>query len=628
MPSLTRRRLGTGSLTVFLISASGPMTVLVGAVVTTFAVTGNVGTPLSYPILAVALALFSVGYAAMSRYVLGAGGFYPYVAQGLGRGAGVAASFVALVSYNAVQVGLVGLFGVVSGDFANRYLHTSWPWWVWSAVGLAVVGVLGVRKVDLNAKVLLALLVFEVGAVLVFDAGALGRPAGGSVSLAGLAPRNLFAPGLGGVFALGIAGYLGFEQGAVYSEEARDPRRTVARATYAAVAVTGVLYTLSAWALTVGVGPDRVVALARDPGSGIPFSLVANDFGAAVATVANALLVTSVFACMLSIHNCVARYIFAMSREHVLPSRLVRTGKGSAAPVAGSLIQSVVAAVTVLGFVLLRRDPLTELFTWLTYVSAVGVLVLMAAVSVAVVGFFRRRPGLAGSRWQRLVAPVLASIALVLIVLVTVSNADSVLGAEAGSALGYLLPGLVGASAVAGLGWGLVLRRTRPDTYARIGHGAVEEPVPDVLAVAPAAAIVRHRPRRTGWVPSGLVARLSALRTIRQLRPLWHEVQGVLPEVALLPRYRGLAALRSTLRHAPLRAIRMQVEILDGYAALAPWVSADVLAFAHRTARRSGLSGAELAVSVEAAVLAAAAYARSRGLPPAGEPAAPVSFPA
>jgi amino acid transporter len=626
MTSLARRRLGTGSLSIFLISASGPMTVLVGGVVTTFAVTGNLGTPLSYPILAVALALFSVGYAAMSRYVLSAGGFYPYVAQGLGRVAGVAASFVALLSYNAVQIGLVGLFGVVSGDFANRYLHTSWPWWVWSALGLAMVGVLGVRKVDLNAKVLLALLVCEIGAVLVFDAGALSRPAGGSVSLAGLAPHNMVAPGMGGVFAIGVAAYLGFEQGAVYSEEVRDPKRTVARATYAAVAVTGVLYTLSAWALTVGVGADRVVALARDPASGIPFSLVAADFGTAVATVANALLVTSVFACMLSIHNCVARYIFAMSREHVLSPRLVLTGKGSAAPVAGSLIQSVLGAVCAAAFVVLHRNPLTELFTWLTYLAAVGILLLMATVSVAVVGFFWRRPHLESSRWQRLLAPSLAVATLILIIVVTVANAGSVLGPGAGPALGYLLSGLVAASAVAGLAWGLILRRARPDAYARIGHGGVEEPVPDVLAVQPNAGVT-CRTRRTGWAPSDAVARLSALHTIRRLRSLWREVHGVLPEVALLPRYRGPAALRSTLRHAPLRAIRMQVEILDGYAALAPWMSTEALAVARRAAERYRLTGAELSVAVEAAVLAAAADARRRCLPPVGESGTASLFP-
>jgi amino acid transporter len=620
---LARRRLGTSALTIFLISASGPMTVLVGGVVTTFAVTGNIGTPLCYPVLAVALALFSVGYAAMSRYVLSAAGFYPYVAQGLGPAWGVAASFVAVLSYNAAQIGLVGLFGVVSRDFAARYLGLPLPWWVWSAVGLGIVALLGVRKVDLNAKVLFVLLGCEVGAVLAFDAGAFAHPVGGVASFAGLSPGNLLVPGVGGVFAFGVAGYLGFEQGAVYSEEARDPKRTVARATYVTVAVTGVLYTVSAWALTVGVGADRVVALARDPDSGIPFSLVAADFGGAVATVANALLITSVFACMLSIHHCVARYIFAMSRDRVVSTRLVRTGKGSAAPVAGSLIQSALSALTVLVFVLLHRDPLTELFTWLEYVSAVGVLLLMAGTSLAVVGFFRRRPELDHNRWQGVVAPLLATAVLGGIVAVTVVNADSVLGTARDSALGQILPGLVAASAVAGLAWAAVLRQYRPGTYERIGHGALDAPMPDVLSAAPPPAS-RRPGRRWSRPRSGvtLAEQLRALRTVWRLGPFWREIHGVVPEVALLPRYRGPAALRSTARHAPLQAIRMQVEILDGYAALAPWMSGRALAIAGEQAQRYRLAGPEADAAAEAAVLAAAVRARSRGVEPEpdGEP--------
>jgi amino acid transporter len=520
-----------------------------------------------------------------------------------------------VLSYNTTQIGLVGLFGVVSRDFAGRYLDLSMPWWVWSAAGLLVVGALGVRKVDLNARVLLVLLACEVGAVLAFDAGAFAHPVGSTASLGGLFPGNLLAPGVGGVFAFGVAGYLGFEQGAVYSEEARDPKRTVARATYVTVAVTGVLYTVSACALTVGFGMDGVVEKARDPESGIPFSLIAADFGGGVAILANAMLVTSVFACMLSIHNCVARYIFAMSRDRVLSSRLVHTGRGSAAPVAGSLIQSALGALTVLVFVLLRRDPLTELFTWLTYVSAVGVLLLMAGTSVAVVGYFRRRSGLDANRWQRLVAPLLATVVLGAIVAVTVANADSVLGTVRGSALGQILPGLVVASAAAGLVWATVLRRYRPGTYARIGHGTVDAPMPDVLAApAPAERPRRWARRRNGVIPMELWA---ALRTIRQLGPLWREIHAAVPEVALLPRYRGLAALRSTARHAPLQAIRMQVEILDGYAALAPWMTAQVRAVAEGQVRRYRLTGPEADAAVEAAVLAAAIRARGQDPAPA-----------
>src|SRR5918999_5122698 len=103
---LRRRRLGVIHLVFFTVAASAPLTVLGGGVTTTFAVTGIPGVPLSFLVLAVALGLFAVGYAAMSRYVTNAGAFYSYLAQGLGRTCAVAGSFVALLSYNAIQIGL------------------------------------------------------------------------------------------------------------------------------------------------------------------------------------------------------------------------------------------------------------------------------------------------------------------------------------------------------------------------------------------------------------------------------------------------------------------------------------------------------------------------------------------
>jgi hypothetical protein len=44
-----------------------------------------------------------------------------------------------------------------------------------------------------------------------------------------------------------VTGFVGFEQSVVYSEESRDPRRTVPRATYLAVALIAVLYRFAAW---------------------------------------------------------------------------------------------------------------------------------------------------------------------------------------------------------------------------------------------------------------------------------------------------------------------------------------------------------------------------------------------
>src|SRR5262249_44251148 len=152
---------------------------------------------------------------------------------------------------------------------------------------------------------------------------------------------------------------------------------TVARATYGALLITGVLYSVSAWAMSLSVGVDKVVAVARDPNGGLPFAQLEGYFGHSVATAANVLLITSVFAALLSFHNAVARYALARGRGRVLPSFLGSRGRGSGSPVAGSLLQSTLGIICIAVFALLHKDPLTQFFTWLSYVAAVGVLLLM-----------------------------------------------------------------------------------------------------------------------------------------------------------------------------------------------------------------------------------------------------------
>src|SRR5262249_43717420 len=126
--------------------------------------------------------------------------------------------------------------------------------------------------------------------------------------------------------------------------------------------------------------------------------------------------------------------------------------------------------------------------------------------------------------------------------------------------------------------------------------------------------------RAPGTGVRGLYHRLRALDTIRRLRPLWRAIHAVVPGIPLLPQYHGFAALRSTGRHAPLAAIRLPVEILDGYVALTPWMSAEALRVARVRAQEEGLTGTGFAVAVDAAVLATALYARRQGLPPAADP--------
>src|SRR5690349_17060640 len=110
---LSQRSVGAADLMTFGISASCPMAVLAGAVVATFAATGVIAVSPSFLILGAALALFAVGFLALSRDVSNAASFHAFLARSLGPAAGLAGAAVSLLSYNAVQVALYGLIGAV-----------------------------------------------------------------------------------------------------------------------------------------------------------------------------------------------------------------------------------------------------------------------------------------------------------------------------------------------------------------------------------------------------------------------------------------------------------------------------------------------------------------------------------
>ncbi|WUI01692.1 APC family permease [Spirillospora sp. NBC_00431] len=464
-----RRRIGAPEIVFFVVAASAPLTVAAGGLPTSFAVTGVVGIPLLYVVLAVLLTVFTGGYAAMSRSIANAGAFYSYVTNGLGRIAGVGTAFVALISYNTMQVGLYGLFGFTTADFLKTKLSVDLPWWTVALGGVAVVAVLGFRRVDLNARVLGVLLAVEFLTVLVFDLAQLAdAPSGVSTTSLGWDAVNSGA--VGAAFCFAMASFMGFEAAALYSEECRDPRRTVGRATYVAVAVIGVFYAFTAWAMTVGAGSAEIIGRAQKDGPALVFVLSEEHVGKLFADMAQLFLVTSLFASLLSFHNAVARYFFSLGREGVLPSPLSRTHDRHGSPHIGSLTQTVLAAAVVIVFALSGKDPVLTLFNWFTNLGALGVILLLTVTSAAVVAYFARdRRG--ENAWNRLIAPAVACLGLGAVFVTSLLNFDALLGAEKGSSLTWVLPGLIFVAAVLGVAFAVYLRSARPATYSRIGTG-------------------------------------------------------------------------------------------------------------------------------------------------------------
>ncbi len=333
--ALARDRLGVPAVLFFVLAGVAPLTVAAGVIPTAYATTGLTGIPAAFAVIAVILALFATGYVAMTRYITHSGALYAFVSQGLGRVTGVAAALVALLAYTFLQVGLYGAFGPNAASEAAAHLHLHAPWCAWALGAWAVITVLGLLRVDITGRILGVLLCAEILVIAAETVLGLVHPAGGHLSFSALSPSSLTSGGFGafGVLAVvAVLGFVGFEQAPVLAEEARNAKRTIPAATYAALGMIAVVYAGASWAMAAHAGTSHVVATAGKQGPGLLFSLGGSGV---LSQAAQWLFLTSLFAAALAFHNAVWRYIFALGRENVLPATLGRTG-GNNIPKAAS----------------------------------------------------------------------------------------------------------------------------------------------------------------------------------------------------------------------------------------------------------------------------------------------------
>jgi amino acid transporter len=325
--------------------------------------------------------------------------------------------------------------------------------------------------------------------VVLFDVAILADPGPQGLPLVGFNPGIAFGAAAGATLTFCVASFVGFESAAIYSEECRDPRKTVARATFIAVGLIAVFYALSSWLLGAAAGFDTIVdpeklvqagyatGGAPDPTT-VLFVAGAERLGAIWGTAAALLFATSLFAALLSFHNAVARYMFALGREGVIPSIFGRVHRTTGAPWTASLSQSTLAFLVVGIFAVLGADPILQLFTWLTNMGALGVLLLMAVTSFAVVGYFRRNPESELSRWRSVVAPAVAGALLLIVLVLGVANFNVLITGSTEApvnAMAVVLPAILFGGGAVGLAVGSLFKRRNPEIFASVGEGAGAE---------------------------------------------------------------------------------------------------------------------------------------------------------
>ncbi|CAM5461838.1 APC family permease [Corynebacterium variabile] len=312
--------LTTASIVFMVIAAAAPLTVIGGALPIGMSIGNGPGYPAMYALGAVILILFSVGLTTMSRFIDEPGAFYSYVETAFGRRLGMGTAYLALLTYTAIQFAVYGFLGAQLSSLIAPLVDI--PWWVYSLAVAGVVGYLGYRNIELSSKALGILLIAEIAIVVLIDVFVTGKGGAEGLNADPFLPENMFSGSMGIGLMMAMAGFIGFEATTVFRSEAKDPDRTIPRATYISVAVIGIFYTVSGWAVVQAWGTDNVLAEAtKDPDNMIA-NTAENYLGSWAGPVVDVLLLTSLFACVLSFHNVLTRYQHAISHKRGLPRAL------------------------------------------------------------------------------------------------------------------------------------------------------------------------------------------------------------------------------------------------------------------------------------------------------------------
>lgn len=374
-----RRVMGVPSLVIFGLAYMVPLTVF-----TTYglvAVTTGGHVPTAYLVTLIAMLFTAFSYAALVKAFPRAGSAYTYARRAFGGHVGFLTGWSLMIDYLLLPL----INYVLMGIYLNAQLPGISPWvfalaGVVLITGLNVVGITVVR----NANLVLVGLQLVFAAVFVVCAVLHVAQNPGVSLLQPLYDAGLTFPGLLAGAAMLALSFLGFDAISTLSEEARDPERTVPRAIILTTIIGGLIFTVIAYVSTLVIprvadleNPDAAANQIMEVAAGRwleVFFLIAYIAGCIAAALAS--------------QASVARILFAMGRDGVLPAFFARLSPRYQTPVGAALFVGVVSLAALVA----------DLNTVASLISF-GALAAFSLVNLSVIKHFlideRRRGGAA-----------------------------------------------------------------------------------------------------------------------------------------------------------------------------------------------------------------------------------------
>jgi putrescine importer len=309
--SALEKTLGLRGVVLFGLAYMAPIIVL--GIFGVIAVKSNGGSAGSYLLATVAMLFTALSYGLMAKHYPIAGSAYTYVRKSLDARAGFIVGWAILLDYLFLPL----VIWLIGGAYLSDKFP-SVPFWVWIVAFIVVTSALNVIGLKVADKANFVLMAFQLLILALFVVLTITHLVGHSESLFSLKPFT----GDGGLVAIAagsaVAAYsfLGFDAVSTLTEETHDAQRNIPRAIVLVALLGGGIFIVVSYFVTL-VAPggtfDNSDSLASDVAETIGGSLFGAFFLAA--------LIIAQFTSGLAAQAAVARLLYAMGRDGVLPNR-------------------------------------------------------------------------------------------------------------------------------------------------------------------------------------------------------------------------------------------------------------------------------------------------------------------
>ena len=337
-------------------------------------------SPLAYLIgFLIVLALGSC-LVQLARLFPSAGGYFTYVSRTVHPRAGFLTGW-AYTFYSPIVTGpIVAFFGfILEGELKANYSFT-FPWWLFTALALAVITALAYLGIRLSVRTVVILGALEFLIVLALGLSGLASPGPGGFTFSSFDPG--FNPGgiatasgftLAVVFT--VQGLTGWEAAVPLAEETENPRRNISIATLASIVIVGLMLIVVIWGQVIGWGVDDLTKLTES--DELPALVIAHRVWSGAWPFALFAMFTSVMAASLACTNVATRMWFGMGRAGALPKAVATVDPVRKVPVVALAVQTLISAA--LGLALAGAFGPDKIF-----VLTVGFCLVIAVIFVYV----------------------------------------------------------------------------------------------------------------------------------------------------------------------------------------------------------------------------------------------------